>query len=52
MDFRVAVGLMRHSDPRLTQNVYTDPMLLDMKGAVDSLSNLVKKNCIEGRITG
>jgi site-specific recombinase XerD len=34
VDLRVAVKLMRHSDPGLTMNVYTDPMLLDMEGAV------------------
>jgi len=32
VDFRVAVKLMRHSDPRLTSNIYTAPMLIDMKG--------------------
>lgn len=37
VDFRVAVRLMRHKDPKLTQNIYTDPMLLDMKGAVSRL---------------
>ena len=28
---------MRHSDPSLTANVYTDPKLLDVAGAVASL---------------
>ncbi len=31
------VKLMRHSDPKLTANLYTDPALLDMRGAVNSL---------------
>jgi integrase len=37
VDFRVTVRLMRHNDPRLTQAVYTDPMLLGMHDAVGSL---------------
>jgi hypothetical protein len=28
---------MRHSNPALTANIYTDPKLLDVAGAVDSL---------------
>jgi hypothetical protein len=28
---------MRHSDPSLTANVYTDPRLLDVAGAMDAL---------------
>ena len=31
---------MRHSDPSLTANVYTDPRLLDISGALDALPNL------------
>ena len=31
---------MRHSDPSLTANVYTDPKLLDVAGAVASLPDL------------
>ena len=31
---------MRHSDMRLTMNVYTDPRLLDIAGAVDVLPML------------
>lgn len=38
VDFRLTVRLMRHSDPRLTQAVYTDPLLLDMQGAVERLA--------------
>ena len=28
---------MRHADPSMTANVYTDPKLLDVFGALDSL---------------
>ena len=38
VDLRVAMRLMRHRDPALTATLYTDPMLLDMKGAVASLA--------------
>ena len=31
---------MRHSSIDLTMNVYTDPRLLDVHGALDSLSTL------------
>ena len=31
---------MRHSDIKLTMNVYTDPALLDVRGALDSLPAL------------
>jgi hypothetical protein len=34
---RTAMQLMRHTDLRLTMSVYTDPTLLDMGGAVESL---------------
>lgn len=34
---RTAQAAMRHSDPSLTANVYTDPKLLDVAGAVASL---------------
>ena len=33
---------MRHSDLRLTMNVYTDPKLLDIHGALDSLPSLAR----------
>jgi len=29
--------LARHSDPKLTANVYTDPHMLDLRGAVESI---------------
>jgi hypothetical protein len=31
---------MRHSDIKLTMNVYTDPALLDVRGALDALPAL------------
>jgi integrase len=34
---RTAQAAMRHSDPKLTANVYTDPALLDVAGAIDAL---------------
>ena len=34
---RTAQAAMRHSDPSLTANVYTDPKLLDVHGALDAL---------------
>jgi integrase len=34
---RTAQQLMRHSDFRLTANVYVDPALLDLQGAVESI---------------
>jgi hypothetical protein len=37
---RTAQAAMRHSDPSLTANVYTDPKLLDVHGALDSLPSL------------
>ncbi len=37
---RTAQAAMRHSDPSLTANVYTDPRLLDIHGALDVLPAL------------
>ena len=37
---RTAQAAMRHSDPKLTANVYTDPKLLDVRGALDALPSL------------
>ena len=37
---RTAQAAMRHSDPSLTANVYTDPKLLDVAGAVASPPDL------------
>ena len=37
---RVAQAAMRHSSIDLTMNVYTDPRLLDVQGAVESLPSI------------
>src|ERR1700730_11271104 len=37
---RTAQAAMRHGDPSLTANVYTDPRLLDVQGALDALPGL------------
>lgn len=37
---RVAQQVMRHSDLRLTMQVYTDPQLLDLAGAVEQLPDI------------
>ncbi len=34
---RTAQAAMRHSKPELTANVYTDPQLLDVAGAIEAL---------------
>lgn len=38
---RVAMALMRHTDMRLTMNVYTDPRIFDLAGAVEKLPDIV-----------
>ena len=37
----VAMSMMRHTDMRLTMNVYTDPRVCDMAGAVEKLPAMV-----------
>jgi integrase len=37
---RTAQQLMRHSDIRLTENVYVDPAFLDLQGAVEALPSV------------
>ncbi|MCC6798183.1 MAG: tyrosine-type recombinase/integrase [Candidatus Hydrogenedentes bacterium] len=37
---RTAQAAMRHSTPTLTANIYTDPKLLDVAGALDALPDL------------
>ena len=37
---RTAQAAMRHSDIKLTMGVYTDPKLLDVRGALDALPTL------------
>ena len=41
---RTAQAAMRHSNIDLTMNVYTDPKLLDIQGALDSLPSLEWKS--------
>ena len=40
VSLRTAQAAMRHSDPKLTANIYTDPRLLDVHGAVEALPTL------------
>ena len=42
---RTAQAAMRHSEPSLTANVYTDPKLLDVAGALEALPALDSKAC-------
>ena len=37
---RIAQAAMRHSDVNLTMSVYTDPRVLDVRGALESLPHL------------
>ena len=37
---RTAQAAMRHSKPELTANIYTDPKLLDVAGAIAALPAL------------
>jgi integrase len=58
---RVAMSLMRHTDMRLTMNVYTDPRIFDMAGAVEKLAlpkipalepGVVKATGTDGEVAG
>ncbi len=52
---RTAQAAMRHSDPSLTANVYTDPRLLDVAGALDKLPILslhTDEQLEQGKATG
>jgi integrase len=40
VSMRTAQQLMRHSDIRLTANVYVDPALLDLQGAVEAIPSV------------
>ena len=48
---RVAQSALRHTDPKLTANVYTDPALLDVEGAIERLPmpNLLKDPDVESK---
>jgi Phage integrase family len=48
---RTAQAAMRHSDIKLTMNVYTDPKLLDVRGALDALPSLpLRDDRTEGEV--
>jgi integrase len=47
---RTAQAAMRHSKPELTANIYTDPQLLDVAGAIEALPDL--KSIPEHAATG
>lgn len=46
---RTAMAAMRHSRIELTMNYYTDPVLLDVAGAVEALPNFAKVGRPDGR---
>jgi len=46
---RTAQAAMRHSDIKLTMGVYTDPKLLDVRGALDALPTLSLQGDHAGR---
>ncbi len=43
---RTAQVLMRHSKPELTANIYSDPKLLDIVGAIESLPRLTNADVL------
>jgi integrase len=45
---RTAQAAMRHSKPELTANVYTDPKLLDVAGAINALPALALDASVSG----
>ncbi len=49
-DTTIAQAAMRHSSIDLTMNIYTDPTLLDVAGAVEALRALSAEPA--GRING
>src|SRR5690606_5127922 len=49
---RTAQATMRHSDVNLTMNVYTDPKLLDVAGALDSLPALPLARIVQSESSG
>jgi hypothetical protein len=48
----VAQRLMRHSDPKMTANVYTDIRVLDLHGAVGAPPSVVPKVVPAGGTSG
>ena len=51
---RTAMAAMRHSRIELTMNLYTDPVLLDVAGAVEALPNFAGRHeaAAHGAATG
>ena len=49
-DLRVTQRIMRHKDPKMTTNIYTDPFMLDMKSAVERVTYRSPKVCESGNI--
>jgi hypothetical protein len=49
---RVAMSLMRHTDLRLTMNVYTDPRIFDLAGAVAKLPAIASMKSLAAIATG
>jgi hypothetical protein len=49
---QTAQAAMRHSDIRLTMGVYTDPKLLDVRGALDALPSLPLAGAHQAKATG
>ncbi len=43
---RTAQAAMRHSKPELTANIYSDPKLLDIVGAIESLPRLTNADVL------
>jgi integrase len=46
----VAQRLMRHSDPKLTSNLYTDVRLLDLHGAVESMAPIAQSSRVVTKV--
>ena len=49
---RTAQAALRHSKPELTANIYTDPLLLDVAGAIDALPSLVLETSEDSAVAG
>lgn len=47
---RVAQAAMRHSSLHLTMNIYTDPTLLDVAGAINALPTFASESPISAQI--
>ena len=47
---RVAQAAMRHSSLHLTMNIYTDPTLLDVAGAINALPSFAPESAVSAQI--